>query len=109
MGEGTETAEDQLIRVVESESEISIYLQGTVDIRLTALLRDAACQVAGSEKRVRLDWSQASHVDLSVLQVLLALKAALAGDGREMQIGALSLKARQHVEAGGLAELFRHS
>ncbi|MCW5978812.1 MAG: STAS domain-containing protein [Bryobacteraceae bacterium] len=97
------------IRLVESEAEILIRLCGAVDIGASEAVLDAARQAASSTKAVRLDWSEADHVDLSALQIVLALDAALATDGRALEIGEMPPRVRQHVASAGLAEILDRS
>jgi anti-anti-sigma regulatory factor len=55
---------------------------------------------------VAIDWEQTEHVDASVLQVLLALRQRLSGQGHSLTIARDNLQLREYLLVSGLSECF---
>jgi anti-anti-sigma regulatory factor len=92
--------------VVEEAARDVLVLTGVLNLDEAGKLREAAVRLAARRRDVAIDWSAAGHVDASALQVLLALRAALAAAGRDLFVVRDNGDIRRYLELAGLAAHF---
>jgi len=64
-----------------------LRLEGALGVGDAAELRLKALEVCACQKDVRIDWSAATQMDAAIAQVLLALRARLASQNRNLSAG----------------------
>ena len=86
---------------------------GTMIVRLAAQARVDAAIVLHQRLlqtevnlNVAVDWSQAEHVDASVLQVFLGLQKSLAQRGLSLTVSTDNPRVREYLEYSGLSDRF---
>ena len=82
-----------------------LILTGHVSLDRAVELHGAASKAAKAGRDVVLDWSQAEHLSAAALQVLLALRAALAARGRKLLVNETPAPLLRALEVAGAAEL----
>lgn len=99
--------ENELFRVEvhRSESCDCLVLAGEMNLDAASQLRDAALGVVAEGREVAVDWRDVGHVSAGALQVLLALRSALAARGSALHIAGDNPNLRRTLEVAGLAEL----
>jgi anti-anti-sigma regulatory factor len=94
------------IGVREGESQLVLKLDGAIDASRVGELLATAIAACGSGKAVVLDWSEAEHLHAGALQVLFALHAQLAVQGRPLQFSDCSPALEDCIVAAGLVHAF---
>jgi anti-anti-sigma regulatory factor len=97
-----EAASTPSIRLSRSPSEAILTLGGIVDINSVAEVQHTAIEAALSGTSVRLDWSAVERVDASVLQVLMALRADMARQGKTFETSEIGPGLRDYLHTAGL-------
>lgn len=81
-----------------------IVLRGSVDVTVSSQLLDAARQAAVAGRDAIVDGSEITRLDLSAVQILLALSSGMRGGALHLE--ALSPSGRRFLEIAGVADLF---
>ena len=98
---------------MENETYSLNERQGTMIVKLAAKARvDAAIMLhhqllqGNLQQHVAVDWSEADHVDASVLQVLLGLQRSLSERGFSLTVALDNERVREYLQYSGLSECF---
>jgi anti-anti-sigma factor len=91
--------------VFEEENCVIVKIEGSARVESAALLRQRLAQTQIAHE-VAIDWSEAEHVDASVLQVLLALRKLLADRRLPLVVDQDNSKVRGYLKLSGLSEYF---
>ncbi len=94
------------IETRESDTEDELALEGMIDLAAAPRLCEEARRLAGRGRNVAIDWQDAEQLGAGPLQVLLALGAALARDGRSLRVSRDNSALRRLLEVSGLAARF---
>ncbi len=93
------------------ESQISLWddqrrsvlrLNGSFGVAEAEELRRAAIELSGRETDLHVDWSEVTQVDVSIVQVLCALRAAVNGSGRSISISPPGEAVLGYLQSAGL-------
>ena len=94
------------IELRPAESSNVLILAGAINLDAATRLREAALTATTAARDVAIDWSEAGHVGAGALQLLLALRAALAGGGHLLDVARDNPGVRHTLELAGLSGLF---
>ncbi len=96
---------DPAISLFDENGCTVVKVEGNARVEMAALLKDklALAQLAHD---VAIDWSEAEHVDASVLQVLLALRKLLAEHSLALMVDKDNAKVRSYLKLSGLSDYF---
>lgn len=97
--------DDERLCITEEEARHVIRLTGSTTLDLAERLHQEALRLAGTGKGVAVDLSQSEHVDACTLQVLVALRAELARQGRGLEVAVGCDPLPAWVELSGLRSL----
>lgn len=86
----------------ETAPTAKLRLEGQVDVRCAEDMRMAAIELLAANKPVRVDCSKLTHLDLSVLQILLALRLGLKR--HDLYLDEIPESVRTIVQHCGLAD-----
>lgn len=93
------------VELLKAEEEWSLNLSGIVDIfDASALHQDALEVMSGPAGRVAVQMEQVESVDMSILQVLLALKRDLTAAGRTIRFEGVSAGLSNLCRLAGLQD-----
>lgn len=94
------------IELRPAEAANQLILGGAINLDAAARLREVVLAAANPAKDVLIDWSEAGHVGAGALQLLIALRAALAAGGHGLAVGRDNSGVRRTLELTGLSGLF---
>lgn len=94
------------VRIIERHGRPTLSLSGSVDIFVAKELYEAACALLDREEDIAVQWAVVEAVDVSALQILLALQAGLRAKGRRLQFDECSPTIRRFLAVGGLTTGF---
>jgi hypothetical protein len=90
---------------VETECCV-LRLEGAAGVPCADNLRETAIELLACQKDVVLDWSGATQIDASIAQVLLSLRAGLAGRNQSLRAnGEIPPAIQNWLRSAGLFEL----
>jgi anti-anti-sigma regulatory factor len=93
------------ISLFDEEDCTLVKLEGSARVELAAALKEKLA-LAQLVHDVAIDWSEAEHVDASVLQVFLALRKFLGEHGLALLVDKDNVKVRSYLKLSGLSEYF---
>ncbi len=96
------SASESQISVLDDQERRVLHLNGPFGVAEAENLRQAAISLSTCERDVRVDWSEAAQVDVSVIQVLWALRKALAANGRSFSITPPAEAVLEYLRTAGL-------
>ena len=99
-----QTGQHNAIEVVEREGKTLLILQGTVDVASAEQLHNAACQVAERRTDVAVECGPIEHIDLSALQILLALQQALHAQSNKFRLQNIPAVFAEQCKLAGLSQ-----
>ena len=76
---------DSELAVREDREGPCLLLKGPIEIRLAPQLHRLAQELAATPGRVRIDWTETTHLSAAALQVLMALESALVSAGGALE------------------------
>lgn len=83
-----------------------LRLEGTAGVPCADHLRETAIELLAYQKDVVLDWSGATQMDASIAQVLLSLRAGLAGRSQSLSAeGEIPPAIQNWLRSAGLFDL----
>jgi anti-anti-sigma factor len=85
-----------------TESLVELELAGEINVFSAAKLHDEAMRVADRGQDVLVSTEQLTALDVSALQILLALRVALARQGRGLQFRGLSAEMLDTLRLAGM-------
>ncbi|HUI55407.1 MAG TPA: STAS domain-containing protein [Bryobacteraceae bacterium] len=97
-------AQEAAISFLTGTDECELRLSGPLGVANAEELRQTAIELCGYRKNVRVDWSGASQIDASIVQVLLSLHAGLGIMGRSLSLPHAPPAIRNWLLIAGLAE-----
>lgn len=93
------------VSLLDEEGRTVLKIAGSARVETAVLLRESLAQ-RPPDREVAIDWSEAEHVDASVLQVLLALRRSLVERGLSFIVDKDNLKVREYLKLAGLSDCF---
>jgi anti-anti-sigma regulatory factor len=93
------------LSLLDEDSRIIVKIEGNARVETAMLLKQSLAQTPMA-REVAIDWSEAEHVDASVLQVLLALRKSLSEHSLPFTVDRDNLKVREYLKLSGLSEYF---
>jgi anti-anti-sigma regulatory factor len=91
--------------VLEGLGTLCLVLHGSANLATAHAVRDAAVRALASGRDVTVACGEVEYLDTAVLQVLLALKAALGGYGRTLALEGVTDKGLGYCRTAGLMDL----
>jgi anti-anti-sigma factor len=82
----TEDESDSTVSLAREGDGSTLHLRGSVDVRSAADLHRAALALSEGDGDLRVCLTQASRLDASALQILIALADVLSRQGRDLRI-----------------------
>lgn len=79
-----ETEQQRAIDVTEHNGKPVLVLRGTIDVMLAEQFHQTACQLAERGEDTAVGCESIKNIDLSALQILLALKEELRDRGKNL-------------------------
>jgi anti-anti-sigma factor len=96
------TAIDNPVIVTQRDGKPLLTLRGTIDIFAVQELANAVCDLDERGEETLICCENVQHLDCAALQLLLALKKALAGKGKNIEIVAKSPQVERLLEWAAL-------
>jgi anti-anti-sigma regulatory factor len=90
----------------ESAAGNLLILSGPIGMDATPRLHAEAQRLASRSGDVAVDWTQAEYLGAGAVQVLLALRVALAENGRKLHVAADRPAIRESLELAGISGHF---
>jgi anti-anti-sigma factor len=97
------------LSVLNMDGRMIVRIEGNARVETAMLLKqilEQSLEQTPAAPEVAIDWSEAEHVDASVLQVLLALRKSLDEHGTPFVVDKDNSKVREFLKLSGLAEYF---
>lgn len=82
-----------------------LELQGRIDAFVATDLAHASRQLLAHDRDVEVSCEHVENVDLSALQILVALRSGLQGRGKRLRLVSTSAQVTQAVHLAGLANI----
>lgn len=97
------------VRLEVSDGAIVLRLVGVINLCVAADLHAAALRALDAGGPIIVDWAAADYLDVSALQVLIALRRALEAEGRRAWARGTPDWLPRHLALVGLAEFVPES
>lgn len=94
------------LRIEIQNDQAVLHLEGVVTVPQAKRLRQLALELAGSGRGVSVQCEKLNYLDCAALQILLALRDALARKSASMTIMNLPESIRETLRTAGLAAAF---
>ena len=95
------------VSLMELNGHPVLRLSGAVDTFVVKELYEAARTLLDRGEDTVVRWETAESVDVSTLQVLLALQTGLQAKGQTLQLGPCTLSVQHLLAVSGLSEALR--
>ncbi len=92
------------VRLEARDGTERLVLAGVIDVQIAVDVHRAAVEAARSGLDVVIDAGDVEYLDVAALQVLLALRQALAAAGRAFHVEPISAPARDCCDRSGLRQ-----
>lgn len=102
MGLVTVDTDEANVSVHRAESECVLALRGAFQLEVVGRLREAALEIAQKPVSVIVDCAEATHLDASAAQVLVALKRALEDAGGSLRLRGVPEQMERYLNWAGL-------
>jgi anti-anti-sigma factor len=96
----------QIRGIMGDAGQNRLILRGTLDAYLAGDLHRCAIDLFESGRDVTLDLSEVDSMDVSIMQILLALRGDLVSAGRTLAVSAAGANAARSLRMGGMADIF---
>ena len=103
---GTPSFDANTISVDQDESRTVLRLRGEIDVNAAPDLLQAVRSASGGDKPVVVDCREATRVDTSAIQILIALKRLLDRTACDVEFTSIPADIADYLTVGGFQSIF---